>query len=137
MSYALQRFSGFGATAAPQTCGANSAFNASTNNCDCLPGFEWVNEADSNNFDCKPAVCNGVNEAKSPVDGRCHCLPGFRADDNNACTLQGLSKWFPGCVDAKGNKVPGCVAGFSPMTMAPWIAGGAVVGLVLGAVLFR
>lgn len=136
MSYALQGFRGFGAAAAPASkCGTSAVFNATTNNCECIPGTEWENESDPNNLNCKTFVCDGPNEAKSSIDQKCHCTPGFRSDDNDKCTLTGLSRWFPNCTDSSGSKVPGCLGGYPIKTIAPWAIGGAVVGLVLGAVL--
>lgn len=137
MSYAsaLRGYRGFGESM-QLPCGQNSKRNPTTKNCMCLPGFDWVDKSNPDNMDCKPSVC-GANEARSSIDKDCHCVPGFRADAANMCTETGLPRWFPECKDADGKSVSGCIAGFSPKAMAPWILGGAVVGLVLGAVVFR
>jgi hypothetical protein len=123
MSYS---FLGFGAAI---TCPANAAFNPTDGSCGCQPGFE---STDPNNIACTPvnvsAPCKDPTQRRNPIDKQCECPTGtiINPDPTKDNCIPG--KWFPGCVDAAGNSIPGCYLGMSTTD----IITGTAIGLALG-----
>lgn len=79
--------------------------------------------------DCKP------HSAFSPFYKECDCLPGYKwnGPDFSAC-VPGTYKSFPDCKDAAGKKIPGCIMGYEIPKYAPFVAGGAFLGVILTAI---
>lgn len=128
------QFRGFGAVAAPSGCGPNSAMNPVKKECYCEPGFTSV-DPDDDSKGCKPVdiskACSWPDQSRSPIDKRCTCPPGTALDPAAAGTRCLPIRWFPSCVDAKGQRVQNCIFGYRATTVLPIAVGGAVAGIVL------
>jgi hypothetical protein len=87
------------------------------------------------------APCSDPGRFRSPVDQACACPPGTHVTpeagkyDCLPDAITGRSFYFPDCKDAAGNKVPNCFMGFPLKSTAVTLGAGAVLGLVLSALL--
>jgi hypothetical protein len=143
MSYAMQapawapavpayRAYGFGE---PRACAANASYNPESDTCNCNVGFVQPHGSDDpTTTPCvasnPSAPCVNPTNFRSPTTGWCDCPPGTSMADpaSDNCIPMNL---YPGCKDAAGRPVPGCLFGVPTASMVP----GAVAGLVVGSLL--
>lgn len=126
---------GFGAIA--PSCGPNSVMNPLKKECYCEPGFTAIDSNDYNKG-CKPVdvsePCGWPDQQRSPIDKLCTCPPGTALDPAAVGTRCLPVRWFPSCVDVKGQRVPNCILGYRATTVLPIAVGGVVAGVVLASI---
>jgi hypothetical protein len=129
---AERHYRGYGLGAA-RACAANATYDADSDVCNCNVGFDVPEGADPGVTPCAAVTpglpCTNATQARSPVTGHCACPPGTAMSDpaSDNCLPVNL---FPGCKDASGQTVPGCLSATVSADMLPAIAGIALGALV-------
>lgn len=128
--------SGFGAVSAP--CPSNAGRNPVDGTCYCNPG---TTSDDPEKNPCVPIdvnkPCIFPNLRRNPLDRQCECPPGTIMNPDPLKSDCIHSGWFPNCLDAAGNRVPGCFMGYGMREVAIFAASGLVIGAFLMLVVKR
>lgn len=129
------RFNGFGVAPTLPPCGQNSQRNPADGVCYCNLGFH---ESPGGCIPIDPTKpCAFTGQQRNPIDKACECPPGMRVDPSPTGTKCIPMRWFPNCKDVNGQKVPNCIFGYPMKEAAIAVGAGAVVGLIVGALLGR